>query len=163
MPVQPLPDHPGANEPYYCTIEQVRDALGVDRVALSDAAALDLILTAEDLIDQELGARYIDHDSGRRVAERYVRPWQWSKLTRATIKLATLVYAKPDLALGLAWTRVKGPDFEFEGPLGKTTGAQVTALLDQSGLRRLTVSTRRGFSRWRLGYPSNADPVYDDE
>ena len=33
---------------------------------------------------------------------------------------------------------MKGPDFEVEGPLGSTLGTDVEAILNQSGLRRLT-------------------------
>lgn len=155
-------DPPATPVGLYCTVEQLRDELGDVTLTVSDAQALAVIETACDLIDEELGARTPDTTTGRKVTESDVEAWQWAKLTRATIKLAAALHLKPDLAVAQQWKRVSGPDFTFEGRVGSSFGPTVGVLLNQTGLRRLTTTMSRGRERWRHGFPSNADPVYED-
>lgn len=125
-------------EPYYVTAIELRDHLSVSDLILTDEAALVIIEDAEDSIDEALGARPVDLTTGRRVVEADVEAWQWAKLQRATLKIAARYYSQPVDPTGGRWTRMKGPDFEVEGPLGSTLGTDVEAILNQSGLRRLT-------------------------
>lgn len=154
----PIPDAGG----HYTNPTALRAELGLEVAELPDEEAWPLIVDAEDLIDEELGARLVDQTTGRKVVQDQVQAWQWDKLGRATAKLAAALRASPELAVGQRWQRVRGPDFETEGPLGPTHGPTVGAILSQTGLRRLTTSMARGRARYRLGYPSNADPVYND-
>jgi hypothetical protein len=118
----------------YATPSELRDALGLTDAQLPDPEATDLILNAEDWIDGELGARTIDPATGRKVIEDEVEPWQWAKLTRATLKVAAKLHADPNHLQGSAWETVKGPDFETTGPRNAGFGSDVTALLTDSYL-----------------------------
>lgn len=120
-------------EPYYTDIDTVRSALGLDSSALDDVAAVALIEDAEDLVDRALGSRLIDPVTGRKVVEDAVEAWQWGKVARATVKVARLLHANPDLALQ-EFEVVKGPDFEFRNRVGSLLGPQVDALLESTGL-----------------------------
>lgn len=130
-----FPATPGA----YTTPHELRTELTVDATVLTDEDANQLIATAEDLIDEDLGARPVDIVTGRKVIRDQVEVWQWTKLARATVKLAALLYRKPDL-LAQRYTSVRGPDFAFSGPVGSRFGDEVDAPLNQSGLRRLTTT-----------------------
>lgn len=134
-------------EPYYCTAQDLRDKLGLDTTALSDAAAAAFIETAEDLIDEDLGARPIDETTGRKVVISDIETWQATKLKRATVNLAALLHAKPDLTDPGKYTEITGPDFSFKGPVGSRFGDTVDAPLNQSGLRRLTTTVGGGRAR----------------
>jgi hypothetical protein len=122
----------------YTTPSAVRKELGITASVLSDTAAAKLIADAEDVIDSMLGAWYPDETTGRKIVRGVVLEWQWAKLDRATAKLAAAVYGSPNLISGREYNRIKGPDFEREGPRGAAIGAQIITLLDDSGLRRLT-------------------------
>ena len=128
----------------YTDADMVRSLLGVSEASLSDERAAVLIADAEDLIDEALGARPVDPDTGRKVVEADVETWQWAKLGRATAKLAAQIYSDPTVATGQRWRRQKGPDFEVEDPIGPGQGLlgglPVQTLLNQSGLARLTTS-----------------------
>lgn len=128
----------------YTDADMVRSLLGVSEASLSDERAAVLIADAEDLIDEALGARPVDPDTGRKVVEADVETWQWAKLGRATAKLAAQIYSDPTVATGQRWRRQKGPDFEVEDPIGPGTsalgGLPVQTLLNQSGLARLTTT-----------------------
>lgn len=126
----------------YTTPALLRAALGTDAATLPDDAANLLIEDTCDLIDEDLGAWRIDPATGRKIVEADVEAWQWSKLQRAATKLAAAVYSDPKVATGERWRRMKGPDFEVEDPRGSSAlgGASVAALLNQSGLRRLTTT-----------------------
>lgn len=125
----------------YTTPAIVRRELGIDLGALSDTAAAKLIADAEDVIDGMLGAWYPDETTGRKITRGEVLEWQWAKLDRATAKLAAVIYSNPQLIRGREYNRIKGPDFEREGPRGAAIGSQIVTLLDDSGLRRLTGHT----------------------
>lgn len=129
-------------EPYYLTADELRDYLSVTNLILTDDAALLIIEDAEDTIDEALGVRPVDLTTGRRVVQADVEAWQWSKLKRATLKVAARYYSQPVDPTGGRWQRMKGPDFEVEGPMGSELGSDVEAVLNQSGLRQLTTTVQ---------------------
>lgn len=122
-------------EPYYTTATAVRTELNVNSTTLPDADAISLIQTAEDLVDELIGARAIDTISGRKVAQADVESWQWTKLGRATTLMAAAIYDDPSLKRGREWYTVSGPDFRVSRPLGSEIPRHVEVVLNQSGLR----------------------------
>ena len=156
MPVRQLESPVGTSapptEPYYCTIAELRTELGLSEGALPDATATARIEDAEDLIDRLLGGWYWgpNEATGRKVTAGDVMSWQFSKLTRATRKMAARLYRDPNL-LDQVYESVRGPDFSMTGPKGgalvRMLGVQVLALLDDSGLRRIAGRSRQGRGR----------------
>lgn len=124
-------------EPCYTTPDAVRGELGLSMDDLPDDAAVALIRDAEDAIDARLGFRLVDPDTGRKVVQADVEPWQWDKLSAATVKLAALIHSDPTVVDGPQWQSVTGPDFATVGPLGPSVGRRVINLLNASGLRRM--------------------------
>lgn len=120
-------------EPYYTDAAALRTELGVDPAVLPDAQAVATIEIAEDLIDVELGMRDIDPDTGRKVVEADVQPWQWIKLGRATVKLAARIFRDPNLA-GIEYDTMAG-EVTVSHRIGPRFGEDVAAALSQSGLR----------------------------
>lgn len=133
-------------EPYYATAEALRDELELDSTALPDDAATKLLENAEDVVDRLLGAWPANTTTGRKITEADVEPWQFAKLARATVKLAAKLHATPDL-IEPGFSRVKGPDFEIEGPIGSRLGTEVLAPLEDSNLRRLAGRAQPGGTR----------------
>lgn len=131
----------------YCTADQLRTELGVDDDTLTDTAASALIADACDVVDSELGAWEVDEFTGRKIVQEDVETWQWDLLSRATVKAAAILYARPTILTGQQYDRVKGPDFEFWGRQGSPFGTVVSMLLDRSELRRLTTTMSRGTGR----------------
>lgn len=143
----------------YASVQALRDELGVSDDRLSDQDAKRVLLDAEDVIDQLLGAATSDPDpSGRKVRITDVEAWQWAKLSRATVKVAALLHANPGLLDGQQWTSVSGPDFSFSGPRGAKVGTLVIGLLNDSGLRNLTGRARSG-----IGVPALASRFFGSE
>lgn len=103
----------------YATPTELRSALGVNSTVLPDEKAEALLETGSDQIDRMLGARAINADTGRKVTESQVLAWQWSRIKRATIQIASTLYAKPDILTEQQFDRIKGPDFETQGPIRK--------------------------------------------
>jgi len=145
-------------EPYYATAAELRTYLDVDDSTLSDPAAIVLIQDAEEWIDTLLGGWPVNETTGRKILQADVLAWRWAKLGRATVKTAGAVYHDPTLLTVRRYRREKGPDFEVEDPLGGGALTPAIALLNASGLRRLTgratagtrcVPRERGFR----GYP----------
>lgn len=131
-------------EPYYTTADDLRAELGVAEEVLADPAAVKIIEDAEDLIDALLGSHPLDLDTGRKIVEADVEPARFAKLSRATYKLAALIYQNPGLATDARWRREKGPEFEVEDPIGGAIATAVILPLNQSGLRILTGHARTG-------------------
>lgn len=147
----------------YTTAANVRSELDVDATALSDTAALRLIRTAESLIDQQLGSRWVDETTGRKVVQADVDDWRWQKLTDATTVLAARLYEHPEL-LEQQYTSLSGPDFSRSGPIGpRLITPEIDALLNSSGLRRMGGRARNSiaFRGWR-GVLQD-DGTWDDE
>jgi hypothetical protein len=122
---------------YYTTAALVRTELGYSEAQLSTAAAEKTIEEAEDAVDGLLGGWIPDANTGRKILEGDVEPWQWSKLRKATTVLAAKLVLEPDLLAGQQWSSVKGPDFSFSGPLSGRFPSRVVDLLTDSSLRRL--------------------------
>jgi hypothetical protein len=135
MPVFELDPPPSGGT--YATAEELRDALGVDDETLTDDRAEDLLEDASNEIDRLLYARPIDPDTGRKVKEGTVQGWQWDRIVRATVKVAAQLYENPGMLTEQQFDRVKGPDFETQGPLRKGVsifGDDVLHLVSGSGL-----------------------------
>lgn len=122
---------------HYTSPEALRTMLDVTEVVLSDAQATELILRAEDLVDELLGAWPVDETSGRKIVEDDVDAWQFAKLQRATTLLAAAIYQNPDLGSQSVYKSQSGPDFSFSGHVGGEITTNVITPLNQSGLRRL--------------------------
>ena len=118
-----------------------------------------MILEAEDFTDGLLGGWPIDETTGRKIVEADVEAWQWSKLNRAVLLLAAELYASPDVLRRARYRREKGPDFEFEDPLGGGVLSRYLTVLDDSGLRRLSGRARPG----RRRRPCESDPRWPVE
>jgi hypothetical protein len=158
-----IPAPVATSGPSYTTPDAVRSELGVDSTTLTDDAAGALILTAEDLVDGELGGRWVDQTTGRKVVAADIDAWRWNKLSRATTLLAARIYSKPDL-LEPRYRSVSGPDFSQSGPTGQALmSAPIEALLNASGLRRLGGRARGGpsYRGWRGTLQD--DGTWDDE
>lgn len=137
-------------EPYYCTTAELVAELEVGEGTVpDDTIAIRAIQDAEDLIDRLLGGWYWGPNelTGRKVTQGDVMAWQWSKLQRATVKLAARLYRDPSV-LEQVYQVVSGPDFTASGPKGGALvhmiGVHVLSLLDDSGLRRIAGRSRQG-------------------
>ena len=121
----------------YATATELRSQLDVDDTTLPDVQADALILEAEDFTDALLGGWPPDETTGRKIVEAQVDAWQWEKLNRAVLLLAVELYSTPTLLQRPRYRREKGPDFEFEDPLGGGVLSRYMAVLNDSGLRML--------------------------
>ena len=134
----------------YATADELRVQLGLDVGTFGDTAAEALILEAEDFTDELLGGWPIDETTGRKIVQANVDAWQWSKLHRAVLLLAVELYGTPTLLQRPRYRREKGPDFEFEDPLGGGILSRYLVVLNDSGLRRIAGRARPGlYSRNR--------------
>lgn len=154
---------------YYAQPADLRAELGVDSSVLDDDAALKLIADAEDVVDSLLGAWPIQITTGRKIDPTLhgILSWQIGKLTRATVKIAALVHATPDIFTQRQYTSVSGPDFTVSGPVSGLLGTHVLAILDSSGLRRLTTRATPRIGSRGLGLLSeqvaNGPDFIDDD
>lgn len=129
----------------YATPTELRDSLGVSSGDLPDEKAEALLEAASDQIDGMLGARQINAETGRRVTESQVYTWQYAKIKRAAIKIASALYSSPELLIEQQFDRVKGPDFETQGPLRRGSaifGDEVIQLVAGSCLAVLSGRAR---------------------
>jgi hypothetical protein len=139
-------------EPIYASVEELQAELA-DGPVPDGAAATRVIQDAEDVIDRFLGGArwWPEETTGRKVVQANVLPWQWAKLTRATVKLAARLYRDSTLLTEQAFETIRGPDFSATKPSGgaavRLLGIQVLALLDDSGLRQLAGRARQGGRR----------------
>lgn len=165
-PVTPTPSGTGPtfwDGAIYTDPDAVRGELAISATILPDAAAIRLIAKAENLIDQQLGARWVDENTGRKVVQADVDGWRWQKLADATTYLAARIYTHPDL-LEQRFTSLSGPDFSHSGPIGPgLITNEIDALLNASGLRRLGGRARGGpaYRGWRGTLMD--DGSWDDE
>lgn len=135
----------------YTDLEAVREFLGVDEEVLPDAEGEELIESAEDLIDELLGARGVDFDTGRKVDPDVILGWQEDKLERATNLAAKFLFQNPDWTMEQRYSSVGG-DQSGNQPMG-TPFPGVVMVLNASKLRVLTT----GASPSRQG--AHSDPV----
>ena len=143
----------------YATASELRSALSVSLAELPDTRAEAVILEAEDFTDSLLGGWPPDETTGRKIVEAQVDAWQWAKLKRAVLLLAVELYSTPTLLQRPRYRREKGPDFEFEDPLGGGVLSRYLTVLDDSGLRRLGGRARPG----RRRRPCESDPRWPVE
>src|SRR5262249_51220348 len=83
--------------PLYATPEDLPAKLKGNEEVLPDDEAAEILDTACDLIDDRLGARPIDEETGRKVdvTEYEDEPWRLVKLAKATIEVAVNLYNDP--------------------------------------------------------------------
>ena len=127
---------------HYTTPNELRDELDLDAVVLPDAEAAKLIQRAEDIVDEMLGARTVDPDTGRKIEVDVHEDWQIEKLDCATVLTAAFLHKNPDWSLEQRYASVGG-DVGSGGPIGSPIPG-VAMLLNASGLRRLTTTTSGG-------------------
>lgn len=120
----------------YTDEDAIRTTIGVDDEVLDDDAAETLGVQAEDVIDEMLGAGWPDEDTGRKIVEADVDDWQWEKLGRATAAAAKFLYQHPDWLSEQRYSSVGG-DVSGAQRVGSPM-PEVSIILNQSGLRRLT-------------------------
>lgn len=132
-------------EPYYTTAAALRKALGeLSAEVLPDADAIDLIERAEDLVDDRLGNRPIDEDTGRKVVPADEDTWRVEKLAKATLEIAGVLYRDPGVESRQRVRSVSG-DVSTSSPYGPAYGERAESLLSASGLavRFARASNRR--------------------
>jgi hypothetical protein len=140
-------------EPYYATAVELRSALGgLSEEVLPDADATKLIVEAEDLVDERLANRPIDTDTGRKVKLADYDgddAWRLRKLAEATLEVASVIFADPDVARRQRVRSTSG-DVSTSSPYGPAYGERAQALLNASGLAIpfATVGRRRSRAGW---------------
>jgi hypothetical protein len=137
-------------EPYYASADDLRAKLKItDEAMLPDEEAIELITEAEDLIDERLGVRGIDPETGRKVAldDYSDESWRTDKLREATLEIAKALFEDPGLASRQRARYLSG-DVSTNGFYGPAYGERCEALLSASGLRanraRMSGGRRRG-------------------
>ena len=136
-------------EPVYTTADDLRAALGdLPKEVLPDAEAYDLIERAEDLIDERLGNRAIDEETGRKVklADYADEPWRADKLAKATLEVAAVIFRDPGVESRQRVRSVSG-DVSTSSPYGPAFGERAQALLTASGFAQPFARVGRRRSR----------------
>jgi len=132
---------------YYTTAAAVQAEPGCS--ALDNGTVEALIVRAEDITDELLGAWSVDDATGRKIVQADVEAWQWQRLGRFVSRVAARLHTDVDVMGAGQWNSVSGPDFSFSGPLSggweQRLGSELVMVLNGTGLRRLTgrVSSRR--------------------
>lgn len=119
--------------PLYATPDDLRKELKVSAEMLPDEEANGILTTACDLIDERLGIRPIDPETGRKVKPDEVDAWRARKLAEATIEVAAVIFSDPDVARRQR-ARFSSGDVSVSGFYGPAFGERSAALLNQSGL-----------------------------
>lgn len=135
-------------EPYYATAKELQEALEVSAEVLPDQQAVGLIETAEDLIDDRLGNRPINEETGRKVLPADEDAWRVEKLRKATLEVAKVLFEDPGVERRQRVRSVTG-DVSTSGGFGSVFGERFEALLTASGLRRNTARMSGGGRRRR--------------
>lgn len=128
----------------YATPGDLRAKLGVDAEVLGDVEAAEILSAAEDLIDDRLGNRPVDEDTGRKVVPAEEDAWRVEKLAKATLEVAAVLYRDPGVESRQRVRSVSG-DVSTSGPYGPAYGERAESLLSASGLavRFARASNRR--------------------
>lgn len=137
-------------EPYYATADELRAKLKITEEAiLPDDEATELLTIAEDLIDEQLGVRPINEDTGRKVdvEDESLKTWQLAKLRDATLEVAAVVFRDPGVESRQRARFVSG-DVSVQGVYGPAYGERAEALLNASKLR-VNTARMRGSGRRR--------------
>lgn len=123
-------------EPHYATADQLRTKVKADKAMLPDDEAIELLTEAEDLIDERLGVRPVDSETGRKVviADYSDETWRTDKLRDATLSVAKTLFEDPGVAERQRARYISG-DVSANGFFGSVFGERVEALINQSGLR----------------------------
>jgi hypothetical protein len=121
----------------YVTEAELRERLGKDEAALSDAALLRLARFAQALVENSLGSlpRHTSGpQEGLKIAEADVAAYQWEALREAVISIVQHLDANPGVLGGARFDEVSGPDFSYSGATGKLWGDEAPTWLRTSGL-----------------------------
>jgi hypothetical protein len=137
--------------PTYTTAAAVREELDVTAEVLPDPVANRLIAHAEDVIDDQLGARPVG-PNGRKVSGDFAAGDMSPAdlVGRATTIQAAILYRSPNWDTEQR-VRSSGGDVSIGSPYGPAAPV-VASLLNASGLRRLTTSTGGGGGRSPAGF-----------
>jgi hypothetical protein len=127
-------------EPYYATADALRAKLKLTEEMLPDEEAVELLIEAEDLIDERLGVRPIIEETGRKVEveDESIRPWRLEKLAGATVEVAAVIFSDPGVT-SRQRARFSSGDVSVSGFYGPAFGERSAALLNQSGFAVNTV------------------------
>jgi hypothetical protein len=122
-------------EPYYATADQLRAKLKTSKDVLPDEEAIELLTEAEDLIDERLGVRTINEETGRKVdvEDETIKSWRLEKLASATVEVAAVIFSDPGVT-SRQRARFSSGDVSVSGFYGPAFGERSAALLNQSGL-----------------------------
>lgn len=135
--------------PLYATADALRKKLDTTAEILPDDEANEILESACDLIDERLGNRPVDPDSGRKVVVADEDGWRIQKLAKATLEIAKALYEDPGVESRQRVRSVSG-DVATSGSYGPAYGERVESLLNQSGLRVNTARTSNSARRRRL-------------
>jgi hypothetical protein len=152
VPTDPVFDDGSSPGALYATAGELRNALNLTSDVLSNAEANSILASACDLIDERLGARCIDPDSGRKVIPADEDDWRIAKLRDATVEVATNLFRDPTVA-SRQRARFTSGDVSVSGPYGPAFGERAEALLVASGLRVNTARMSVGHPRRRYARP----------
>lgn len=130
----------------YATATELRAKLKVTAEMLPDTEAAELIVIAEDLIDERLGVRPIMAETGRKVAVADIEGWRAAKLAGATVEIAAAIFSDPGMQ-SRQRARFSSGDVSVSGFYGPAYGEHAAALLNQSGLVRNTARMSGGTRR----------------
>lgn len=120
--------------PYYATVAELREKLGMDEEMLPEAEALALLSDAEDLIDERLLNRPADPDTGRKVVPANEEGWRVAKLAKGTLEIAKALFEDPGVASRRRASSESG-DVSASGFYGPAFGELAEAAINASGLR----------------------------
>ncbi len=137
-------------EPYYATADELRAKLKVSDEVLPDEEAIELLIEAEDLVDERLGVRPINEETGRKVdvEDESINPWRLEKLAGGTVEVAAVIFSDPGV-VSRQRARFSSGDVSVSGFYGPAFGERAEALLNQSGLRVNTARVSGGRRRRR--------------
>ena len=135
-------------EPYYATADALRAKLKLGEEVLPDEEAVELLVEAEDLIDERLGVRPINEETGRKVdvEDETIKAWRLEKLAGATIEVAAVIFSDPGVT-SRQRARFSSGDVSVSGFYGPAFGERFSALLNQSGLAVNTARMSGGSRR----------------
>jgi hypothetical protein len=135
-------------EPYYATADALRVKLKLTEEVLPDDEAIELLVEAEDLIDERLGVRPINEDTGRKVdvEDSSIKSWRLEKLAGATVEVAAVIFSDPGIT-SRQRARFSSGDVSVSGFYGPAFGERSAALLNQSGLAVNTARMSGGSRR----------------
>lgn len=141
---------PPASATLYATPAQLRTGLRLSVQVLSDDEAIAVLKEACNLVDDRLGVREVNPETGRKVTAADEDAWRVQKLSEATVEVAKVLFDDPGAA-SRQRARFSSGDVSVSGFYGPAFGELAMSLLNASGLRcnRARMSGSRTRSRLR--------------